>query len=72
MEVRSVEFLREVESSDADSKAVRAVCGWAAEEIERLRQALLDAAELSEYMDPTHVYNHCKQAAEAASEERND
>ena len=46
MLARSVEFLREVENSDCprDSPAVRAACGWAADEIERL-QAIIAAAD---------------------------
>ena len=43
MKARSIEFLREVSTSDADSKAVRAACGWAANEIERLQAK--DASE---------------------------
>ena len=38
MYVLSVEFLREIAESSVDSKAVCKVCGWAATEIERLRQ----------------------------------
>ena len=38
-------------------------------EIERLRDALQEVAELSEYADRTQIFNHCKQAAEAAGGE---
>lgn len=38
MKVRSLEFLHKVENSHADSKAVRAACGWAANRIERLQE----------------------------------
>lgn len=43
MEVRSIEFLREIECSDADSKACRAACGWAATTIVRLRGVVKEA-----------------------------
>ena len=33
-------------------------------EIERLRRALNDAAEMSEHDDRTLIYNHCKQSVE--------
>jgi len=33
-------------------------------EIERLREALNDAAEMSEHDDRTLIYNYCKQAVE--------
>ena len=41
MKTRSLEFLREVEMSDADSRAVRMACGWAAKEIERLKNLVI-------------------------------
>ena len=37
-------------------------------EIDRLGEALNDAAEMSEYDDRTLIYNHCKQAVEGGGE----
>jgi len=38
MKVRSLEFLREIEKSFSESHDVCAACGWAADEIEQLKE----------------------------------
>ncbi len=38
-------------------------------EVERLKAALLEAAELSEHADRTLIFNHCHQAAEAGGDD---